>query len=521
MKAPAAVTSNSTDVPALTTTPFAQLTADPTRTYTYTFVPGGTDNGLFNLSTTGALSTTGTAPGGQQTFSVLVRATDTVFPTLTVDQVLTFSLVSAPTPVVLSNTTTGPNANTTVGTLSVTGSNRPITYSFATGGTDNGLFTLTPDGTLATGPGFPSTPTATYSILVRATDTAFTGLFTDTPFTISVVARPANPVLTVPASRQALEAQPVLMNITATNGGDGAVVTVTVSNVPANVTFSAGTKNGDGTWTFTQAQLVGLTATATDNSTFTLNVAATAAFGGGGLTSTVSNSIPVTIVNAPPVVVVSGPPVFNPTGAYALTVSVTNVGTDTVQSVTVNWGDGVIETFSGAGGTFTHQYLVRDSSYSVIVSVTDEDGTTTAPAVAVNAEFATPQQGVVAELFQTLLGTNADQASLDFFGTAIAAGVPLQTVVTFFMNTDAYRINAINNLFNEHLGRDATVLDLVQVYPLFLSGGSAAVEASILGSLEFFVKSGGTPESYVNALATAVFGCHWTTSPRTSWPVRF
>ena len=50
------------------------------------------------------------------------------------------------------------------------------------------------------------------------------------------------------------------------------VLSILVSGVPAGVTLSAGTDNGDGSYTLTESELAGLQATATDDVTFTLSV---------------------------------------------------------------------------------------------------------------------------------------------------------------------------------------------------------------------------------------------------------
>ncbi len=71
----------------------------------------------------------------------------------------------------------------------------------------------------------------------------------------------------------------ITSGLTDTDGSES--LSVVVSGVPSGATLSAGTDNGDGTWTLTQAQLTGLTLTppANSDSDFTLTVTATSTDG--------------------------------------------------------------------------------------------------------------------------------------------------------------------------------------------------------------------------------------------------
>jgi len=70
--------------------------------------------------------------------------------------------------------------------------------------------------------------------------------------------------------------------------------------VPTGASLSAGTNNGNGSWTLTQAQLTNLTITPAANSDadFTLGINAIATEGTGGDTETTTASIPVTVIPA-------------------------------------------------------------------------------------------------------------------------------------------------------------------------------------------------------------------------------
>ena len=107
-------------------------------------------------------------------------------------------------------------------------------------------------------------------------------------------------------------------------------------------------------------------------------------------------------------------------------------GADTIQSVTVDWGDGTVQVFPGAPGFLTHVYAIVDRTYTINVSVTDEEGTFTFPGgVAVDAELPSTVAATVAEVYQDLLGRDVDPSGLASWSAQLAAGVPIA------MGTDA------------------------------------------------------------------------------------
>jgi hypothetical protein len=516
--APTNITSSTADVPALTNTQFAQLTTtNPTsgRTDQYSLVDTTNfpDNLLFSINpTTGELSTvaSGFPVSGQTTYTIKVRSADQQFPGLFVDTVLTFTLVSAPTSIQLSNSTFAAGSGVTVGTLSVPGSNRMYQYSLATGtgSTNNGDFVIS-GTTLKTASGFPIA-TAAYSILVKVTDKAFPGLSFLQQFTVHATApaRPAPPVLTLPSlGIVGFQGTPALLNIVASPGGPNSMVSVTISGVPAGVTFSAGTNNGNGSWTFTQAQLAGLMINVSTPESFTLAVVATATFTSGtGLPSTVSGMLPVTMQIATPTITVSAPTFANPSSPVMIGVTSTSPGTEVIQLVTVNWGDGTVQTFPGAPSTYTHQYALANASYTITVSVTDQNGTFTAPPTVVATLLPTAQQAVVASLYQDLLGRNADPSGLAGWSGQLTAGVPVTQVIDGIVASTEYQTKVLNNLFLKYLGRPVDAVGIAAWLPVLQTGGPTAVAAGLINSPEFYANAGGTPQGFVQAVYLDVLG---------------
>jgi Bacterial Ig domain/RTX calcium-binding nonapeptide repeat (4 copies) len=103
-------------------------------------------------------------------------------------------------------------------------------------------------------------------------------------------------------------AQPV--NITLTVGPNETVTGVTIAGVPAGVTFNQGTNNNNGTWSFTQAQLTGLTINGlpqNSDSEFTLAVTAGISQNGVALPALTGNVVvTVDAVADAPVLTLSG-----------------------------------------------------------------------------------------------------------------------------------------------------------------------------------------------------------------------
>ena len=92
--------------------------------------------------------------------------------------------------------------------------------------------------------------------------------------------------------------------------------------------------------------------------------------------SGVSNPAAVTIdvVNLPPIILLSGDDTVDEGAGYTLVLgAITDPGDDTVTQWTVNWGDGLSDTYAG-GGDQTHVYE-DNGTFTVTVDLTDEDGT--------------------------------------------------------------------------------------------------------------------------------------------------
>jgi Ca2+-binding RTX toxin-like protein len=81
--------------------------------------------------------------------------------------------------------------------------------------------------------------------------------------------------------------------LTDTDGSE--TLSIKIANVPSDGVLSAGTKNADGTWTLTSAQLSGLTLTTSAGTNFALNVTATTTEASNGALATKTGTINVTV----------------------------------------------------------------------------------------------------------------------------------------------------------------------------------------------------------------------------------
>lgn len=93
--------------------------------------------------------------------------------------------------------------------------------------------------------------------------------------TVMVTVNPVAPTLTAPASLTVNEDGSIALGITETPFDPRDTVAIRITGVPADATLSAGTKNTDGSWSLTPAQLSGLELNAGEVTNATLSVTAT------------------------------------------------------------------------------------------------------------------------------------------------------------------------------------------------------------------------------------------------------
>ena len=216
-------------------------------------------------------------------------------------------------------------------------------------GTDNGGGSWTP--TPAQLGGLTLTPApdsdAEFMLTVNATATeaaggSATGVATLHVSVTGIADVPSVVVAEAAGAEDTASALDIAVALTDIDGSE-TITAITVSDVPEGATLSAGTDNGNGSWTLTPAQLAGLNLTAASAAAFTLSVAATATETESGDTAVTAGTIDVTVAPAASIVGTPGPDVM--IGTRGADVIDSLGGDDTVHS---GRGDDVVDGGAGA-----------------------------------------------------------------------------------------------------------------------------------------------------------------------------
>ncbi|MEO5338876.1 MAG: hypothetical protein H7841_18640, partial [Magnetospirillum sp. WYHS-4] len=201
-------------------------------------------------------------------------------------------------------------------------------------GTDNGdgTWTLSADQL----EGLTVTPPADYngSFDLTVTATSTDGGISTATLGIDVAAVADVAEITTPEAVSGTGDGPISLAIGTSVTGTEEVASVVISGVPDGATLSAGTDNGDGTWTLSADQLEGLTVNppAGSSADFQLEVAVTTTDGGVS-TATVDVSL---AADAETPDLVAGGAAGNEDGAIALDISATpDNGYESIASVTI------------------------------------------------------------------------------------------------------------------------------------------------------------------------------------------
>ena len=181
-------------------------------------------------------------------------------------------------------------------TLSITVAGVP-TGATLSAGTDNddGTWTLTEAEIVGLTITPPADSNVDFTLSVTATSTEANGDTATTPvatLNVDMIGVADDPIVDV-ENASGKEDTPIPLDIdVALTDVDGSetITDITIAGVPAGAVLSAGTDNGNGTWTLTEAQLTGLTITPPPDSEddFTLTVSATSTEDDGDTATTVS-----------------------------------------------------------------------------------------------------------------------------------------------------------------------------------------------------------------------------------------
>jgi hypothetical protein len=216
---------------------------------------------------------------------------------------------------------------------------------------------------------------------------------------------------------------------------------------------------------------------------------------------------------------VSGSVTATPAGPVVAGVSTVTLGgtvgsdpdpLDTLDSVTVLWGDGTSTPLAPATGSYsaTHVYAAP-GSYSVQLEIAkDGNATATTLLTAVNvAANLSPNQRFVSEVFQALLGRDADAESLSALAGALDQGFSRLQFVLSVEHSPEYYAHTVDAMYRSILGRPADPTGL-QGGALFLAAGGSQDElrAILYGSPEYLQKVGGTNDDFLAIMFPDITG---------------
>ncbi|WP_170310099.1 beta strand repeat-containing protein [Thalassospira povalilytica] len=221
-----------------------------------------------------------------------------------------------------------------------------VTVDGLPAGTTLSAGTVNPDGSVTLTPGelagLTLTPPDDYNGSLDFTVTAETtsGAGTETVtenVSTTVEAVAGTPTLTVNGASGAEDGGAITLDITAgvTDAGEG--LEITISDIPAGATLSAGTVNPDGTVTLTAGELAGLTITPPEDFSGSFDLTVTATSSDGADTASIADTLSVTVdpvADAPTLSV--DPATGNEDIAIALDITAGLTDADETLSVTIS-----------------------------------------------------------------------------------------------------------------------------------------------------------------------------------------
>ena len=163
------------------------------------------------------------------------------------------------------------------------------------------------------------------------------------------------------------------------------------------------------------------------------------------------------------------------------------------------WGRGG----SGQSGSSTEAFRI-----TVIVGDSSEEFSltySTATVSSVNQDSqSSPIQNYLEQLYQELLGRNADAGALNYWGNSILGGTALPTIVVQIEGSQEYLTDEVQAIYEKLLQRQADAGGLAAFTNALANGASQTqVEEAIAGSGEYYQNRGnGQTTGFINALFT-------------------
>jgi len=247
---------------------------------------------------------------------------------------------------------------------------------------------------------------------------------------IALSVNPLAPTLTAPTSLSVSEDGTVALGISETPFDPRDTVSLTITGVPSDATLSAGTKNSNGSWTLTPAQLAGLTLKAGEVTTANLTVTATNTL---GQTASSSDSIALTVNPVAPTLTAPTSLTVNAGGSVALgigetpfdprdtvSLTITGVPSDATLSAGTKNSNGSWTltpgqlsglTLNAGQATVTTLTVTATNTEGVTASTSDSIALTINPVLALSVSVVaggSVQEGQTLVATATIQGDNAD-----------------------------------------------------------------------------------------------------------------
>jgi uncharacterized delta-60 repeat protein len=305
------------------------------------------------------------------------------------------------------------------------------------------------------------------------------------------------------------------------NATEGAPLTTTLARFAGTNLFAPGADYvasinwGDNTTTtagtLTADSSVGFDVTGThtyaEEGTYTVTVSISGA-------NIISGTTKITVADAP----LAGTPINltvtgkkNFSGPVATFTDADPAGKASDYTATITWDDGTTSagTISGTG-PFTvsgsHVFGAFSGTHQISVAIADAGGSKTS--VTDNVIDPTPNERYVLQLYQQLLGREADPTGLASWAGLLDAGTPRIQVALAIEQSQEYRQDEVQALYAHYLYRNADPAGLAAFTQVLDIGGTLEqVAAIIVASAEYYQnRGGGTNAGFLDALYRDALG---------------
>ncbi len=217
--------------------------------------------------------------------------------------------------------------------------------------------------------------------------------------------------------------------------------------------------------------------------------------------------------------------------AGTITITVTRSGGDaagvTVQYATSNGTATAGSDFTTSSGTLTFAagetsktftvpilvdaVLEQNETFTLSLSAPGGGGTLGTPATAtvtITEVQETPEEAVVKQAYEDLLGREAEDAGLQYYADKLEAGTMNEfQMATAMQNSPEYRTRQLQSMYQKYLGRVADAAGLSAHMSYLAAGGTwDGIRATFLSSSEYYRRAGGSGAGFLAALYRDVLG---------------